>query len=215
MILSTARKSAAAFTLVELLVTLAVAAMLAALLFPALVQARQRSHLAVCASNLRQLGVAIDLYCQDWDGTLPAAPNGWDVSKAAGAPGTFKCALSSYAGPELLWRCPSDTWFAQLPAVGSAYATVGTSYVWHWLPDPTSNPPAGQSLARRDIHQPAAWWMMHDLEAWHGGMNELYQAAAFAMRRSHQASLDALFLDGHVRAYSPDQWACLMSLHPR
>jgi prepilin-type processing-associated H-X9-DG protein/prepilin-type N-terminal cleavage/methylation domain-containing protein len=53
-----------AFTLIELLVSIAVIAMLAAMLFPALSQSRQSAWRAQCAGNLRQLGVATEMY---WD----------------------------------------------------------------------------------------------------------------------------------------------------
>ncbi len=63
-----------AFSLVELLVVVAIVALLAALLLPALSRARDRSRRAVCASNLRQLGLALASYAQDHDGRLPHGP---------------------------------------------------------------------------------------------------------------------------------------------
>jgi prepilin-type N-terminal cleavage/methylation domain-containing protein len=60
-----------AFTLVELLVVLSAALMLAALLFSALGHAREKSRQGVCASNLHQWGQAFSLYIQDYDGVDP------------------------------------------------------------------------------------------------------------------------------------------------
>ncbi len=62
------RPPAAGWTLVELLVTLAVVALLTALLLPALRSARDEGRRVVCLSNLRQIGTAIDLYVQDEPG---------------------------------------------------------------------------------------------------------------------------------------------------
>ncbi|HZP82669.1 MAG TPA: DUF1559 domain-containing protein, partial [Chthonomonadaceae bacterium] len=59
------------FTLIELLVVIAIIAILAAILFPVFAQAREKARQVTCLSNQKQLGLALNMYVQDYDERLP------------------------------------------------------------------------------------------------------------------------------------------------
>ena len=70
------------FTLIELLVVIAIIAILAAILFPVFARAREKARQTACQSNMRQVGLALAMYAEDYSGLLPlwslvgGAPNG-------------------------------------------------------------------------------------------------------------------------------------------
>jgi prepilin-type N-terminal cleavage/methylation domain-containing protein/prepilin-type processing-associated H-X9-DG protein len=105
----------AGFSLVELLVVLAVIALLAALLTPVLAQARERGRQVTCLSHLRQTGIAMLAYLQDNDETFPNGINRLDAS-ASSSPDTRIWPAQGWAGqcfaylrsPKVL-ACPTDT----------------------------------------------------------------------------------------------------------
>src|SRR3954471_3517680 len=92
------------FTLIELLVVIAIIAILAAILFPVFARARENARRSSCQSNLKQLGLGVAQYTQDYDEKFPYAmvsntsyDFGWSVI------------IQPYVKSTQLLQCPSES----------------------------------------------------------------------------------------------------------
>jgi prepilin-type N-terminal cleavage/methylation domain-containing protein len=73
-----------AFTLIELLVVIAIIAILAAILFPVFARAREAARKTSCISNMKQIGTAALMYCQDYDEQYADSRQSFDALDGAG-----------------------------------------------------------------------------------------------------------------------------------
>jgi prepilin-type N-terminal cleavage/methylation domain-containing protein/prepilin-type processing-associated H-X9-DG protein len=98
------------FTLIELLVVIAIIAILAAILFPVFARAREKARQTSCLSNLKQLGLGLIMYAQDYDGMHPVycriVISGADNGITQGGFDHYT-ALQPYLKNEQIWQCPS------------------------------------------------------------------------------------------------------------
>lgn len=109
-----ARGARRGFTLIELLVVIAIIAILAAILFPVFAQAREKARQSSCSSNLKQMGLAVLQYMQDYDETYPmmhyndAAGNEvrWFDMVGPYVKNGDKYSNNRYSGAGGIWKCP-------------------------------------------------------------------------------------------------------------
>ena len=93
------------FTLIELLVVIAIIAILASILFPVFSKAREKARQAGCASNIRQISLAIQMYAEDYDETYPL------MSYPAGNSGNkyWYQAIYPFIQSTKIFACPDDS----------------------------------------------------------------------------------------------------------
>ena len=121
------RMADAAFTLIEMLVVIAIIGVLAALLLPALSRAKEAGRSTACISNLHQIGIALQLYVDASDNRLPVMR---DRSMDTNSPATnalpaVDVVLKNELGNLNVLRCPSD--------FHGIFEKTGSSYSWNSL----------------------------------------------------------------------------------
>lgn len=147
-----------AFTLIELLVVIAIIAILAAILFPVFAQAKEAAKKAACLSNMKQIGLAFNMYISDEDDRMPdrrdlkqSFAGGWKpwASWPTSDPrsGWALVLMHPYTKNDQIWSCDS----LKGSAMGSAVQVVQTvsasnvtpsvaSRYWIWRFDQITDP---------------------------------------------------------------------------
>ena len=202
------------FTLIELLVVIAIIAILAAILFPVFGRARENARRSSCQSNLKQIGLGVVQYAQDYDERMPSTAMGgsnWQIN------------LQPYIKSYQLFACPSNTRNAT-PAPADLYDKV--SIVSYAAPreNGTGNGSNGAAFGARgavgpnlsDFPQVAQTIMVMDANVddtdfrmtnldWNGAGSQIADNGTGnpALFNGHLSTMNCLFVDGHVKALKP------------
>jgi len=212
------------FTLIELLVVIAIIAILAAILFPVFAQAREKARAATCLSNNKQIGIAVMMYVQDYDGMFASQScNGVNFNACPTGDPTVNGMLIEekpnghgfnyynrhfpYTKNKGIWLCPSN--------IPNGPLNVAPPHMGYHMSGNVFN---AVGLAEAAIAAPANLFIMREsgrglvferayLRPNPGTCDDVinYQNAGVNNTMPHMKGFHLLFADGHARWFRASQ----------
>lgn len=202
------------FTLIELLVVIAIIAVLAAILFPVFLQAKRAANRITALDNMRQIGLAAQMYLSDNDDTLPFRfPNitnwpGYDAVLFAAGDAGFSAIYGPYIKNAAVWYSPED----RLPKKGYTSFAFNEQLAFSWMMSTFARPSEAIYLTDRTDVPPTlppdpldtyVWWSFTDQMPFTeaslpGVIDPVAVATQIDPIRYVGNTANYLFLDGHV-----------------
>ncbi|RYG64094.1 DUF1559 domain-containing protein [bacterium] len=194
------------FTLIELLVVIAIIAILAAILFPVFGRARENGRRAACQSNLKQIGIGMMQYSQDYDEKVIVRH-----LVVNGNPVSWRALVQPYIKSIQVFNCPSNPGNAAIAnydngVFTNCYAMNGeTSPTLGGTPPSNSNGDSQNLAAIGSASQVIFAGEIDQVWPWPNlGVNTT-NPTTYAGRffKGHLGTSNFLFMDGHVKAMKP------------
>lgn len=196
------------FTLIELLVVIAIIAILAAILFPVFARAREKARQTSCLSNIKQLGLGLNMYCQDYDERMCL----W--SPGVEGAGWTKVVQPYTKNLQLLY-CPSKTyrfscttssrpecWQTSWLIAQGMGGGPGYSFNHVTLPYSGGSYYGLQGRALGDIIYPAQCIMLvdgHCYRIWGEAWITTVNAGSSTTYNPHNGGINCCYVDGHSK----------------
>ncbi len=218
------KTSQRAFTLIELLVVIAIISILAAILFPVFARARENARRASCISNLKQIGLGIMQYVQDYDEKYPYDHYAIDIPRTGISPthsvsGVFGNSnvvangdrwpgrVQPYLKSKQIFRCPSSVALDSFATTAEASNGV----MAYWCAGAFFARPDASPVAMAAISKPAEAPLLYDdfdgkfragivFRPYYGSSGYDATASLSALREGgHFSGVNSLYGDGHAK----------------
>lgn len=211
------------FTLIELLVVIAIISILAAILFPVFAAVRSKARTSMCATHMREIGLALLMYAQDFDERFPR-PWWWQEVAQGIWPGWYQADSSSpsggwcycgwerkvepYIASRVIFICPEDRYLwnrmdpwgqPRLPQDDTSYGLNASGCAYNAL---------------GEFPKPSLTILIAETKAWHradfpragGDPREVDVPADLFMcdTTRHRGGANYVFVDGHSKWLPPD-----------
>jgi len=209
-----------AFTLIELLIVVAIIALLAAILFPVFQTARENARRTTCTSNLKQIGLGMAQYCLDYDEHFESGTAG-GIATLNGVSVNVLEIITPYLKEPNVFACPSNPTNIYAMNYGSNNLALSSYSVSCFLFSSSYGAPHPLSF----IQQPTSKIMVTESVSYAGGsgvngagdtclgnfywsQNATQSASNYVdpwknMFAGHDGMMNCLFCDGHVKAENP------------
>jgi len=177
---SRSRRAVRAFTLLELLVVIGIIALLAGLLLPVIARSKEAGRATACLGNLRQIGLALQMYVQENNNLLPVmrdkvyGTNSIPPTNAVALP-SVDVVMSNHLGSAAILKCPSDR--------EKIFEQSASSYAWNSL---LNGQDADRLIVMNMPFDPHQIPVFYDKEAFHKD-------------RGEKKGVNFLYADGHIR----------------
>jgi prepilin-type processing-associated H-X9-DG protein len=199
-------------------------AILASILFPVFARAREKARQTACLSNMKQLGMACNMYAQDYDELLPTEDYNWNANadgNEVGIDGSWRGVIMPYCKNTQLFQCPS--YRVSGTVFDGRYNDKGTlaGYAINDCHQDNAAPSPPENRALASIEDASSCVFLvesngQEAELLPGG-DAHGQLGSIASLKRHNEGANYAFVDGHAKWLKPSAACsttgdCLMSI---